>query len=60
MEDSPQVGCPKDELDTPALCVDLDAMESNIHAMVEACKARGVDWRPHSKCHKSPVIGRML
>ena len=60
MGDSPLIGCPKDELDTPALCVDLDAMESNIRAMVEACRAHGVDWRPHAKCHKSPEIGRTL
>jgi len=60
MEASPPLGCPKSELDTPALCVDLDAMESNIRAMVEACRAGGVDWRPHAKCHKSPLIGRML
>ncbi len=53
-----QIGCTKDDLDTPALCLDLDVMESNIRIMVETCRAHGVAWRPHAKCHKSPVIAK--
>ena len=39
------------DLDTPALCLNLDAFDRNIAAVVELCRERGVDWRPHSKCH---------
>lgn len=54
------LGCSADELDTPALCLDLDALESNIDAVAAACRQHGKDWRPHSKCHKSPAIARKL
>ena len=56
----PAIGCQHDEIDTPALCVNLDAMEQNIGAMVTACRERNLDWRPHSKCHKSPAVARKL
>jgi len=48
----------KDALDTPALCVDLAAMDANIRAIVEACRAHGVAWRPHAKGHKVPTIAQ--
>lgn len=56
---TPPLGCTKDDLDTPALCLDLDVMESNIRAVAETCRAHGVAWRPHSKGHKSATIGRL-
>jgi len=56
----PQLGCHKRELDTPALCVDLDVMEANLTAMVTSCREHGVGWRPHTKCHKSPVIAHKV
>ncbi len=56
----PQLGCRKDELDTPALCVDLDVMEANLTAMVASCREHGIGWRPHTKCHKSPVIAHKV
>lgn len=54
-----QIGQPKSALDTPALLVDLDVMESNIARIVAACRAHGVAWRPHSKAHKTPEIAKM-
>ncbi len=54
------VGASVNDLDTPALCVDLDAMESNIREMAAACRRQGVGWRPHAKCHKSVDVGRKL
>lgn len=54
------LGCSKADLDTPALCIDLDLFESNVRTMAELCRKRGVDWRPHSKCHKSSAIARRL
>lgn len=50
------VGRHKSELDTPALCIDLEAMEANIHKMSGLIRDRGKHWRPHAKCHKTPAI----
>jgi D-serine deaminase-like pyridoxal phosphate-dependent protein len=47
------------ELDTPALYVDLDAMERNIRSMQEQCRSWKVGLRPHTKTHKIPEIARM-
>ena len=52
------IGLPKDELDTPALLLDLDRFERNASKISDFLRARGVDWRPHSKAHKSPAIAR--
>ena len=57
---TPKIGCTKDQLDTPTLLLDLDVMERNILAMADTCRRHGIDWRPHSKCHKSPAIARKL
>jgi D-serine deaminase-like pyridoxal phosphate-dependent protein len=43
-------------LDTPALCVDLDAMERNIASMAEFCRNKRIALRPHAKTHKSVKI----
>src|SRR5215468_7128590 len=43
-------------LDTPALCVDLDAMERNIALMAEFCRDKRIALRPHAKTHKSVKI----
>jgi D-serine deaminase-like pyridoxal phosphate-dependent protein len=56
----PPLGTHKDELDTPALCIDLDAFEANVAEAVALCRKHGVAWRPHAKCHKSPDIARRL
>jgi D-serine deaminase-like pyridoxal phosphate-dependent protein len=50
----------KTEIDTPALCLDLDVMEANIASIMATCHEHGVAWRPHSKCHKSSLIGQKL
>ena len=52
------LGLSKDELDTPALLLDLDKFERNASTISDFLRARGVDWRPHSKAHKSPAIAR--
>lgn len=48
------------DLDTPALCIDLECMEANVGHLVASCCQHKVDWRPHSKCHKSPAIAQKL
>ncbi len=45
-------------LDTPALLIELEALERNIARMAEAARARGVALRPHAKTHKSDEIAR--
>ena len=57
---TPPLGCSKAELSTPALCLDLDRFEANVEKMVLACRSHHLQWRPHAKCHKSPVIGNWL
>ena len=47
------------ELDTPALLIDLDALERNLAAMAEHARAVGVALRPHAKTHKSLRIAEM-
>jgi D-serine deaminase-like pyridoxal phosphate-dependent protein len=49
-------GRPVADLDTPALLVDLDAMDRNIARIAGELAARGVAWRPHAKGHKCPAI----
>src|SRR5499425_2735787 len=46
------------KLNTPALLLDLDALEANIAAMAAHTKAAGINLRPHSKGAKSIEIGR--
>src|SRR4030095_11280509 len=48
------------DLDTPVLCIDLDAFEANVRDIVAACQRHGIAWRPHAKCHKSVEVGRRL
>ena len=47
------------DLDTPALYVDLDALERNIARMQERCRTWGVALRPHVKTHKIPEIAQL-
>jgi D-serine deaminase-like pyridoxal phosphate-dependent protein len=54
-------GCPVDDLDTPALLVDLDRLERNIATMRRIIVSEaGVGWRPHTKAIKTPALARML
>jgi D-serine deaminase-like pyridoxal phosphate-dependent protein len=45
-------------LPTPALVVDLDALDANIAKMAARAKAAGVVLRPHAKTNKSAFIAR--
>ncbi len=47
------------ELDTPALCVDLDGLEANLARMQQTVSANGIASRPHAKTHKCPAIARL-
>lgn len=50
------IGRPVDELDTPALLIDLDAFEHNLAYLSKEVAAAGIAWRPHAKGHKCPAI----
>ena len=49
-------GMSEDEVDTPALIVDMDILEANLDRMAAFCSTSGVKLRAHAKTHKSPVI----
>ncbi len=53
------IGAPVDEIDTPALVVDLDAFEHNLRHMAAFARAAGIRLRPHAKTHKCPDIARL-
>ena len=55
----PAPGLPEAGLDTPALVVDLDALERNLDRMATVARAAGVALRPHVKTHKSVTIASM-
>ncbi len=48
------------ELDTPALLVDLDALDHNARLMAQRCADAGIAWRPHVKVCKAPAMALRL
>src|SRR3712207_7929387 len=53
-------GMMEEEVDTPALILDLDAFEANLDAMAALLAPTGAKLRAHAKTHKSAVIARLL
>lgn len=53
-----EVGMLLEEVDTPALLVELDAFERNLKRMADAVAGTGARLRPHAKTHKCSVIAR--
>ncbi|MBL8217443.1 MAG: DSD1 family PLP-dependent enzyme [Bryobacterales bacterium] len=49
-----------DDLDTPALLLDLDAFEANVAKMIAYVHAKGRAIRPHAKTHKTAEIAQYL
>lgn len=47
------------DIDTPALVIDLDAMERNLAGMAAFAKAHGVRLRPHAKMHKCGALAKL-
>ena len=52
------LGRAKNDVDTPALLLDLDRFERNATKISSFLEQHGVGWRPHSKAHKSPQVAR--
>jgi D-serine deaminase-like pyridoxal phosphate-dependent protein len=48
----------RERLNTPALVIDLDALERNLQNMAKLASAQGVQLRPHAKTHKSAEIAK--
>jgi D-serine deaminase-like pyridoxal phosphate-dependent protein len=53
------VGQPVAAIDTPALVVDLDAMQRNLSRMAEFARKHEMRWRPHAKMHKSSALAKL-
>lgn len=52
-------GKPVAAIDTPALVVDLDALQRNLARMAEFARKHSVRLRPHAKMHKSAALARL-
>ena len=50
----------RDRIPSPALLLDLGAVEANVRTMAAFTAAHGKAWRPHGKTHKCPEIARRL
>ena len=59
MDSQNLIGQPLDAVDTPALLVDLDALEHNLATMAAFFAARPAVLRPHFKTHKCLEIARL-
>lgn len=54
------IGLMIDQLDTPALLLDLEAPAHNVGKMAGHFRDRNVQWRPHAKAFKCPAIAHIL
>src|SRR5580704_148488 len=54
------IGLTVNDLDTPALLLDLEPFEHNVEKMAGYFRERGVQWRPHAKAFKCPAIAHIL
>jgi 3-hydroxy-D-aspartate aldolase len=53
------IGLPVNAVDTPALVVDLDAMDRNLTTMAAFGRQHKVRLRPHAKMHKSAALAKL-
>ena len=52
------VGLPLEEMDTPALVIDLEAMEGDLKRMAACSAGLGADIRPHARTHRCAVVAK--
>jgi len=57
--DTRLIGRPVEDIDTPALVVDLAVLQRNIDALQRAARRAQLELRPHIKAHKTSEIARM-
>lgn len=48
-----------DDLDTPALLIDINVLDRNLRKMAKYCHDHELALRPHTKTHKMPEIARL-
>jgi D-serine deaminase-like pyridoxal phosphate-dependent protein len=53
------IGLPAEQIPTPALLVDIDALMRNIERMSSFCAKANTNARPHTKTHKTPAIAHL-
>lgn len=49
----------KEQVETPALLIDLDILEKNINIMSDFMKSKNAKLRPHFKTYKCPAISHL-
>jgi D-serine deaminase-like pyridoxal phosphate-dependent protein len=47
------------DLDTPALLIDVDVMQRNLRRAADYAREKGLRLRPHTKTHKIPALARL-
>jgi len=52
----PMPGTPVEDLETPCLILDMDALDHNMDVMADYYEGRDSKLRPHSKNHKTPAL----
>ncbi|MEO8205399.1 MAG: alanine racemase [Chthoniobacterales bacterium] len=52
------IGRKIDELETPALVVDIDRLEHNLQTMADYCRTQNIALWPHTKTHKCVELAR--
>ncbi len=50
------IGTPTEQLDTPSLIVDVDALEHNIATVADFFESSAARLRPHVEAHRTPAI----
>jgi 3-hydroxy-D-aspartate aldolase len=58
MRPAASIGQALEEVDTPALILDLDVFENNLSVLSESLRGKRVRVRPHAKTHKCPEIAK--
>lgn len=53
------IGMNVTDIDTPALCLDIEIVEANIKRMAGYFQDSPMRLRPHAKTHKSPMLAQM-
>jgi D-serine deaminase-like pyridoxal phosphate-dependent protein len=53
-----RIGDRLEDIDTPALVVDLDAFERNLAAMAQFARENNIRLRPHAKTHKCVEVAK--
>ena len=47
------------DLDTPAILIDIETLDSNLSRMASYCRTNNLSLRPHTKTHKIPQIAHL-